>query len=93
VKAWTTGLGKPGLWWQTPLGVPSATPGGTNGRYRDNRVHYFFGHVDELVAAGGAGAMFGSGTSPPGIETTLTTDGGQFVAAATAYFAHPVALP
>lgn len=34
------GNGLPILWWQTPTGVPSDTPGGTNNHYRDNRVDY-----------------------------------------------------
>ena len=40
VKQMVQGVGKPMLWWQTPFGVPSTTPGGTSGKYRDNRVHY-----------------------------------------------------
>jgi hypothetical protein len=92
VKQYTTGLGVPVIWWQVPLGVPSSTSGST-GHYRDNRVHYFFGHVDELVAAGGVGAVFGSGTTPATEQTTLTSDGGQFKNAATGYYASPVALP
>ena len=93
VKAMTDGVGKPALWWQTPLGVPSTTPGGTKGHYRDNRVHYFFSHIDELVAAGGAGMMFGSGTYPPEEQTVVTTDNGQYKNAANAYLASPRALP
>jgi hypothetical protein len=92
VQQITAGLGVPVLWWQTPLGVPSSSPGST-GRYRDNRVRYFFSHVAELVAAGGVGVVFGSGTSPPTEQTTLTSDGGQFKTAAAAYYASPVALP
>ena len=30
-----------------PFGVPSDTPGGSPGTYRDNRVHYIFGHIDD----------------------------------------------
>jgi hypothetical protein len=82
--------GKPLLWWQVPFGVPSATPGGTAGHYRDNRVHYLFAHVDEFVAAGFAGASFGVGA---GNQTYITTDGNQFKDAVTRYLASPVALP
>ncbi len=49
------------LWWQLPLGVPSTTPGGTPGHFRDNKVHYLFSHVQEFVDAGGLGAAFGTG--------------------------------
>jgi hypothetical protein len=78
------------LWWQTPFGVPSATPGGTAGKYRDNRVKYIFEHTDEFVAAGGLGVVFGGGA---GNQTTYTSDSGQFKAAVTKYFASPVPLP
>ena len=89
-KSIVDGLGRPMLWWQIPFGVPSATPGGTAGHYRDNRVHYLFSHVQEFVDAGGVGAVFGAGA---GNQTGPDTDGGQFKAAVTGYFAHPVALP
>ena len=86
----TEGLGKPMLWWQIPFGVPSNTPGGTPGHYRDNRVRYLFGHVQEFIDAGFAGAAFGTGAAN---QTDITTDGGQFRNAVTAYFARPVPLP
>jgi hypothetical protein len=89
-KGISVGLGKPILWWQVPFGVPSTTPGGTAGRYRDNRVHYVFSHVAEFVAAGGLGITFGTGA---GNQTYITTDGNQFRDAVTAYFAAPVGLP
>jgi hypothetical protein len=84
------GIGKPLLWWQLPFGVPSDTPGGTAGHYRDNRVRYIFNHVDEFVAAGGLGAAFGTGASN---QTYITTDDGQFRQAVSNYFASPTALP
>lgn len=89
-KSIMTGLGRPMVWWQIPFGVPSATPGGTSGHYRDNRVHYIFSHIQEFVDAGGLGATFGTGASN---QTDPTTDGGQFKAAVAAYYQHPVALP
>jgi hypothetical protein len=86
VRALTEELGLPALWWQTPFGVPSDTCGGSDGRWRDNRVRYFFDHVDELIAAGGVGAVFGTGA---GAQTYITSDDGQFQTAVTAYFAAP----
>lgn len=83
-------LGKPLLWWQTPLGVPSTTPGGTAYHYRDNRVHYLFAHPAELVGAGALGVVFSPGQSE---QTNITTDGGQFQQALIAYAANPTALP
>ncbi len=82
--------GKPILWWQVPFGVPSETPGGTPGHFRDNKVHYIFNHIQEFVDAGGVGVTFGVGA---GEQTTPETDGGQFQAAVQAYFAAPVPLP
>ncbi len=90
VQSITSGLGLPMFWWQVPFGVPSTTPGGTAGHYRDNRVHYIFSHIDEFIAAGGVGVTFGTGAAN---QTYITTDNGQFKTATTAYFASPQALP
>ena len=75
---------------QIPFGVPSDTPGGTAGHYRDNRVHYIFNHVDEFVAAGGLAAAFGTGAEN---QTYIDTDGDQFKDAITGYYATPFPLP
>jgi hypothetical protein len=86
-----TGIGGlPLVWWQTPYGVPSATPGGVAGRFRDNRVDYFLKHPSELVAVGGLGVVFGDGAAH---QTTPATDGGQFQTLSAEYLAHPAALP
>ena len=52
--------------------VASTTPGGTPGHYRDNRVSYVFSHIDEFIAVGGVGAVFGAGSVN---QTDITTDG------------------
>ncbi len=88
-KAIRAGTGKPLLWWQMPLGVPSATPGGSAGHYRDNRVRYLFAHPDEFAGAGGIGAVFGTGASN---QTTVKTDNGQFKNAVTGYYKSPAPL-
>jgi hypothetical protein len=89
-RAVTEGIGKPILWWQMPFGVPSGRPGGSPGRYRDNRVRYLFAHPQEFVAAGGVGAVFGVGAAN---QTYITTDGGQFKRAVAGYYAKPASLP
>ena len=89
VAALTAAVDRPALWWQTPLGVPAADCGGTADHWRDNRVHYFFAHVDELVGAGGFGASFGTGA---GGQTTVSSDGDQFKSAAAAYDLAPFTL-
>jgi len=88
-KTYYTSFKKPLVWWQTPFGVPSSTPGGTSKHYRDNRVHYFLSHPAELVGAGGLGVVFGAGADN---ETDITTDSGQFQTAAKAYFANSAPL-
>jgi len=90
MKQYRDGIGTPLIWWQTPLGAPSSTPGGTPNHYRDNHVHYFLTHTSELVAIGGVGAVFGAGWST---QTSITTDNGQFKTLSTAYFAKPALLP
>lgn len=94
VSALTTALGRPALWWQVPFGVPSTMcgggGGGSDGHWRDNRVHYFFQHTDELVASGSFGVVFGTGA---GQQTYIDSDGNQFHDAVNAYFASPTPLP
>ena len=89
VKALTGALQRPALEWQTPMGLPSATCGGSDQHWRDDRAHYFFGHVGDLVDSGVAGMAFGTGA---GGQTNLATDGDALKAALTAYKAAPVAL-
>jgi hypothetical protein len=84
------GLGLPLLWWQTPLGVPSATPGGTRNAFRDNRTSYFLTHPKELVDAGSMGMIFSAGHPT---QTDITTDGGQFQRLSKQYLGAPAALP
>jgi hypothetical protein len=82
-------LGVPVVWWQTPLGVVSATPGGTPGHFRDNRVDYFTKNANQLAAVGGLAAVFSPGDSA---QTSLMTDGGNYARLASAYQARPVQL-
>jgi hypothetical protein len=91
VSTYQTGIGHlPVIFWQTPEGVPSSTPGGTPSYYRDNRVHYFLTHPSELTAVGGVAVVFSTGEKH---QTNVTTDGGQFQQLDAAYLAAPVALP
>lgn len=84
-------LGKlPILYWQTPLGVPSATPGGSPGHFRDNHVQYMLTHAGEYAAAGVFAIVFSGGGST---SASITTDGGQFARLFQAYLAKPALLP
>jgi hypothetical protein len=80
VKALTEALGKPALYWQTPLG--NMSQGNTTNHWQDNRVDYFFAHMNELAAAHVLGAAFGAGA---GDQTLPETDGGNLVAKTNAY--------
>lgn len=94
VSALTTAMNRPALWWQVPFGVPSTScggnGGGSDGHWRDNRVHYFMTHTDQLAAAGAFGVVFGTGA---GQQTYITSDGNHFRDAVSAYFASPTHLP
>jgi len=79
-KALAERLGKPVVWWQIPVGNMSLPD--TYQQYRDNRVDYLFAHPAEIVAAHGAGILFGAGN---GETTTPETDGGNLVARVVAY--------
>ncbi len=80
----------PVIWWQTPMGVASSTPGGTPGHYRDDRESYFLTHPSQLTAVGGLAVVFSAGD---GNQTTISTDGGQFQMLSGAYFNAPASLP
>ena len=86
----STELGLPLIWWQTPLGVASSTFGGSVNAFRDNRVRYFLTHASEIVAAGGLGVVFSAGH---GTQTNINTDGGQFRTLHKNYLASPAVLP
>jgi hypothetical protein len=91
ITAYQSGIGGnlPIIWWQTPVGAPSSTPGGTPNHYRDNRVDYFLKHPGQLTAIGTLAVSF---AGQPG-DTNILTDGGEFKALAGAYFAAPTPLP
>ncbi|MGS5085723.1 hypothetical protein ACVC7V_04340 [Hydrogenophaga sp. A37] len=80
----------PILFWQTPMGVPSTTPGGTEGHYRDNRVHYMLTNPTQYTAIGTFAIVFSAGGST---SATITTDGGQFANLFNAYLANPAPFP
>jgi hypothetical protein len=82
VTAVTEALGKPGLYWQIPFGNMSL-PNVTN-QWKDNRVDYFFAHMNEVAAAHTIGIAYGAGA---GGQTTAETDNGNFVAKDKAYAA------
>ncbi|KQV88039.1 hypothetical protein ASC91_14355 [Pelomonas sp. Root1237] len=80
----------PILFWQTPMGVPSAAPGGTPGHYRDNHVHYMLTHAAQYTAIGVFAIVFSPGGST---SATITTDDGQFARLFKDYLASPAPFP
>lgn len=73
-------LGLPHIWWQLPVGnmsLPNVTT-----QWKDNRVDYMLGHLDEVAAAGGFAVAFGAGASG---QTTPETDNGNLVSKVQAY--------
>jgi len=82
--------GLPILFWQTPMGVPSTTPGGTPKHYRDNHVQYMLTHPTQYTGNGVFALVF----SPGGATSAdITNDGGQFARLSKAYFANPAPFP
>ncbi len=82
--------GLPILFWQTPMGVPSATPGGTPKHYRDNHVQYMLTHPTQYTGNGVFALVF----SPGGATSAdITNDGGQFARLFKAYLAKPAPFP
>lgn len=78
------GNGLPILWWQTPMGVPSDTPGGTDQHYRDNHVDYMLNNTQEYGDMHTIGIVFSPGGSH---QTSINTDGGQFARLSAQYLA------
>jgi len=78
------GNGLPILWWQTPMGVPSDTPGGTDQHYRDNHVDYMLRNTQEYGDMHTFGIVFSAGGSH---QTSIGTDGGQFARLSAQYLA------
>jgi hypothetical protein len=78
------GNGLPILWWQTPMGVPSDTPGGTDLHYRDNHVDYMLRNAQEYGDTHTFAIVFSAGGS---VQTSISTDGGQFARLSGQYLA------
>lgn len=82
IKAVAEGMGMPVILWQIPVGNMSLA--NTTDHWQDNRLDYFFAHMNEVVAAHVAGLFFGAGADG---MTTPESDGGNLVAKTQAYAA------
>jgi len=79
-KALAEAMNMPVVFWQIPVG--NMRLDNTDLHYQDNRLDYFFAHMDEVVSAHIVGLFFGAGTGGP---TTPETDGGNFLSKTSAY--------
>ena len=75
----------PILWWQTPMGVPSSTPGGYYQHYRDDHVDYMLRNAYQYGNIGSFAMVFSAGASS---QTTISTDNGEFASSFSNYLSH-----
>ena len=73
-RALTERLGRPGLWWQLPVGNMALS--NVDKGWQDNRVDYFFSHTAQVAASNAFGMVYGAGEIH---QTTPSTDLGNLV--------------
>jgi hypothetical protein len=77
LKFWKTmaeSVGKPVVLWQIPVGNMAGN--NTPGHFKDDKVDWLFGHMDQVANAHIAGLLFGAGWTE---QTTPETDGGNLI--------------
>jgi hypothetical protein len=79
-KTMAESVGKPVVLWQIPLG--NMAQNNTVNHYQDDKVDWFFAHMDQLANAHVAALLFGPGH---GEQTTVETDGGNLIRKTIAY--------
>ncbi|WP_373287356.1 RICIN domain-containing protein, partial [Streptomyces lacrimifluminis] len=70
-KTMAESVGKPVVLWQIPIG--NMAQNNTLNHYKDDKVDWFFAHMDQVANAHIAGLLFGAGH---GEQTSVETDGG-----------------
>ncbi|WP_019070462.1 RICIN domain-containing protein [Streptomyces hokutonensis] len=83
LKFWKTmaeSVGKPVVLWQIPVG--NMAQNNTPDHYKDDKVDWFFSHMDQVADAHIAGLLFGAGWTE---QTTPETDGGNLFNKTIAY--------
>ncbi len=73
-------VGRPVVLWQIPVG--NMAQNNTLNHYQDDKVDWFFGHLDQVANAHVAGLLFGAGQQE---QTTIETDGGNLIRKTIAY--------
>ncbi|MER7835974.1 RICIN domain-containing protein [Streptomyces sp. NPDC096040] len=73
-------VGKPVVLWQIPVG--NMAQNNTLHHYKDDKVDWFFAHMDQVANAHIAGLLFGAGQEE---QTSIETDGGNLINKTIAY--------
>ena len=79
-KTMADSVGKPVVLWQIPVG--NMAQNNTLNHYKDDKVDWFFAHMDQVANAHIAGLLFGAGH---GEQTSVETDGGNLINKTIAY--------
>jgi hypothetical protein len=79
-KTMAESTGKPVVLWQIPLG--NMAQNNTNKHYKDDKVDWFFAHMDQVANAHVAALLFSAGQEE---QTTIETDGGNLIRKTIAY--------
>jgi hypothetical protein len=79
-KTMAESTGKPVVLWQIPLG--NMAQNNTVNHYKDDKVDWFFAHMDQVAKAHVAALLFGPGQ---GEQTTVESDGGNLIRKTIAY--------
>jgi hypothetical protein len=79
-KTMAESTGKPVVLWQIPLG--NMAQNNTDKHYKDDKVDWFFAHMDQVANAHVAALLFSAGQEE---QTTIETDGGNLIRKTIAY--------
>ncbi|MFF4113635.1 RICIN domain-containing protein [Streptomyces sp. NPDC001714] len=79
-KTMAESVGKPVVLWQIPVG--NMAQNNTLNHYKDDKVDWFFAHMDQVANAHVAGLFFGPGQQE---QTSVETDGGNLINKTIAY--------
>ncbi|MGW7816893.1 RICIN domain-containing protein [Streptomyces puniciscabiei] len=79
-KTMAESVGKPVVLWQIPVG--NMAQNNTLNHYKDDKVDWLFGHMDQVADAHIAGLLFGAGQQE---QTSIETDGGNLIRKTIAY--------
>ncbi|MFD8301643.1 RICIN domain-containing protein [Streptomyces sp. NPDC059690] len=79
-KTMAESVGKPVVLWQIPVG--NMAQNNTLNHYKDDKVDWFFSHMDQVANAHVAGLFFGPGQQE---QTSVETDGGNLINKTIAY--------